>query len=325
MAARLKPKTMEYTAVIRTLGRAGEKYQTLLDSLLAQTIRPAAIVVYIAEGYPLPAETVGVERYVRVRKGMMAQRALPYTEVRTEWMLLLDDDVWLSRDAVERMHGFLLRYRADVISPDVFHNAARPWTSELLMTLSGRMHARRHDPYWGYKVMRTAGYSYNKHPAEVMESQANAGPCLLCRKVQFAGIRLQDELWIDRLPYALGEDQIMFYKMYRRGLKVLTWYGGGVRHLDAGGNLSSGRKERRLLYCDLWFKTVFWHRFLFLPERSWLVRIWAAACLLYVYAFSAVASLLKGRWDVLKIKFGAVADAVRFIRSEAYQSLPRIV
>ena len=52
----------EYTAVIRTLGTAGEKYQQLLNSLQAQTIAPRAIIVYIAEGYPLPKETIGIER-----------------------------------------------------------------------------------------------------------------------------------------------------------------------------------------------------------------------------------------------------------------------
>ena len=51
----------EYTAVIRTLGTAGEKYQQLLDSLQAQTIAPEARMVYIAEGYPLPKETIGTE------------------------------------------------------------------------------------------------------------------------------------------------------------------------------------------------------------------------------------------------------------------------
>ena len=42
---------MEYTAVIRTLGKAGEKYRCLLDSLVNQTIKPSRILVYIAEGY----------------------------------------------------------------------------------------------------------------------------------------------------------------------------------------------------------------------------------------------------------------------------------
>ena len=77
----------EYTAVIRTLGTAGAKYQQLLDSLQAQSVAPKAIIVYIAEGYPLPKETIGTERYVYVKKGMVAQRALPYDEVQTEWML----------------------------------------------------------------------------------------------------------------------------------------------------------------------------------------------------------------------------------------------
>ena len=57
---------MQYTAVIRTLGTAGEKYQTLLNSLVAQTIQPSAILVYIAEGYPLPKDTLGKERYIYV-------------------------------------------------------------------------------------------------------------------------------------------------------------------------------------------------------------------------------------------------------------------
>ena len=71
----------EYTAVIRTLGTAGEKYQKLLDSLITQTFKPKDIIVYIAEGYSIPKETVGIEQYVYVKKGMVAQRALSYDEV----------------------------------------------------------------------------------------------------------------------------------------------------------------------------------------------------------------------------------------------------
>ena len=55
---------MEYTAVIRTLGKAGAKYQQLLDSLIRQTCPPKEILVYIAEGYSLPNESVGVEKYI---------------------------------------------------------------------------------------------------------------------------------------------------------------------------------------------------------------------------------------------------------------------
>lgn len=52
-------KIMEYTVAIRTLGKAKEKYQCLLDSLVNQTIKPSRILVYIAEGYAIPKETIG--------------------------------------------------------------------------------------------------------------------------------------------------------------------------------------------------------------------------------------------------------------------------
>ena len=55
---------MQYSAVIRTLGKAGKAYQTTLDSLMQQTIKPSSVVVYIADGYPIPNETIGIEKYV---------------------------------------------------------------------------------------------------------------------------------------------------------------------------------------------------------------------------------------------------------------------
>lgn len=75
---------MEYTAVIRTLGMAGDKFQKELDSLINQTIKPKGIIVYIAEGYAIPKETCGLERYVYVKKGMVAQRALTYKDYRSD-------------------------------------------------------------------------------------------------------------------------------------------------------------------------------------------------------------------------------------------------
>ena len=183
---------MEYTAVIRTLGKAGEKYQTLLNSLVSQTIPPKAIIVYIAEGYPVPAETVGIERYVYVKKGMVAQRALRYDEVDTEYMLFLDDDVYLAPDSVSVLYYQLVENKADVISPDVFDNASRPKFSGLMMTMSGRMRPRKDDGVWGYKVMRTAGYSYNSNPVKpTYLSQTNAGPCFFCSKSAFLRTRFE--------------------------------------------------------------------------------------------------------------------------------------
>lgn len=315
---------MEYTAVIRTLGTAGDKYQQLLDSLDRQTIKPSEIIVYIADGYALPKQTIGKERYVYVKKGMVAQRALRYDEVKTEYILFLDDDVFLPPTAVATLYNELNEMQGDVISPDVFPNANRSLKAEMMMTLSGRMRARRGDDVWGYKVMPTAGYSYNKTPKGVLQSQTNAGPCFFCKKQDFLRINFEDELWLDDQKYPLGEDQVMYYKMHKKGLKVLTSYDSDIVHLDAGSARISEEKEKRILYSDFRFKTIFWHRFLFLPEKNPLLKIWGGMCVSYAFLFALLISLLKLQFDVFKLKCDAIKDGINFIRSEEYKSLPRI-
>lgn len=317
-------RDFEYTAAIRTLGKAGEKYQQLLDSLAHQTIKPAAIIVYIAEGYPIPKETIRVEQYVYVKKGMVAQRALPYDEVKTEYLLCLDDDLAFPPDTVERMFQLLKEHNADVISPDIFPNAQRSFKSEFMMTISGRMRARRFDKTWGYKVMRTGGYSYNKYPREeVYISQTNAGACFLCRKEDFLKIRFDEELWMDSMSYALGDDQVMFYKMYRCGLKQLTWYNHQFVHLDAGGNMTH-EKEQMRLYGESYFKVIFWHRFIYIPEKHWILKGWSMLCLTYYLIFTLLMSLFKGDIAIFKTKSKALKDANKFLRSDEYHVLPLI-
>ncbi len=316
---------MKYTVAIRTLGKAGDKYQILLDSLLSQTIPPVSINVYIAEGYAIPKETVGVERYSYVKKGMVAQRALSFEEVNTEYILFLDDDVYLPKDGVEKLFNALEQEKADVVSPDVFPNSERKLLSRIIMFIPGRMLARKDDKIWAYKVMKNGGYSYNLHPSkDVYLSQTNAGPCFLCKKVDMLKIHFEDELWLDDMPYAMGDDEVMFYKMYLKGLKVLTLFNSGIVHLDAGSTLPSNEKDKTRIYCDFRFKTIFWHRFIFLPEANILKRLWAIICIGYTFMFSLFVSIIKCRYDIFKIKKSAIHNAVRFIKSDEYQSLPPI-
>lgn len=315
---------MQYTVVIRTLGTAGEKYQILLHSLISQTIKPKDIIVYIAEGYPLPKETVGVERYVYVKKGMVAQRALRYDEVTSEYILFLDDDVYLPPNGVETLYFLLIDNDADVISPDVFANSKRSFISEMMMTLSGRMRARRNDEKWGYKIMRNAGYSYNANPIKsVYLSQTNAGPCFFCTKKDFLDVHFEEELWLDKLGYPLGEDQVMFYKMYKKGLKVLTSYNSGIEHLDAGTTISKD-KQKTLIYADWRFKSIFWHRFIYLPEKSIFYKFLNILCIGYTFFFTIFISIIKGEFEVLKLKLKAIKNGWCFINSNEYKSLSRI-
>lgn len=321
----MKGKDYTYSVAIRTLGKAGNKYQILLNSLLSQTLAPDKIVVYIAKGYEIPNETINSEKYVFVKKGMVSQRALEYNEIESDYILFLDDDVYLPPDAVERLFDALLSQRADVVAPDVFHNANRPLATKLMMAVSGRMLPRLDDRKWAYKVLKNAGYSYNSNPSQsIYESQTNAGPCFLCSKENFLKINFKDELWLEDCSYALGDDQVMFYKMHCCGLKQLTLFNTGIVHMDAGTTLQSLEKEKALVYSDFRFKTIFWHRFIFKPEKNPHVKLCSIISIIYTFAFTLIISLIKFRFDIFKLKYNAIKDGINYIYSEEYKKIPLI-
>lgn len=186
------------------------------------------------------------------------------------------------------------------------------------------MQARIFDKVWGYKIMRSGGYSYNKFPKkEVYVSQTNAGACFLCRKDDFLKIRFDEELWMDSMSYALGDDQVMYYKMYCNGLKLLTWYNHQFAHLDAGGNMTP-QKEQKRLYGDIYFKIIFWHRFIYSTERIWASKIWSGCCIVYYLLHTLLISILKWNIKIFLIKRKAIKNAIDFLHTEEYHNLPKI-
>lgn len=308
---------MEYIAVIRTLGKGGDYYQKTLDSLIHQSVPPSAIIVYIAEGYDLPKETVHREQYVYVKKGMVAQRALQYKEVKTEYILFLDDDVYLAPTGVDILFSELQQYKGDVISPYVFYNHKKSIKEKIRLTLFGREVCRLFGKRWGLKVLPTAGFSYINNPKKgVYESQTNAGPCFLCKKEDFLKIKYEDELWLDETPYAFPDDQVMFYKMYLNGLKVLTSYDSGIVHLDAGSTTVNLNKTLKVIYSEYRNKLIFWYRFIYSNERNYILRLWKIFCIFYVYflqTINACYKILKGKKEESKAFFEATMDALKFI------------
>lgn len=309
---------MEYTVVIRTLGKGGDYYQKTLDSLILQSMPPSAIVVYIAEGYALPAETVYQEQYVYVKKGMVAQRALQYMEVKTEYILFLDDDVYLPPTGVETLYHEFQQYKGDVISPYVFYNHKKSIKDKIRLAVFGREFCRLFGNRWGFKVLSTAGFSYINNPKKaVYESQTNAGPCFLCRKEDFLNIKYEDELWLDETPYAFPEDQVMYYKMYLNGLKILTSYDSGIVHLDAGSSTGNVDRTCKVIYSEYRNKLIFWHRFIYSNEKNYLLRLWKIACITYVYglqSINAVYKLLNGKREEANAFFNGAKDALYFIK-----------
>lgn len=320
----------KYCVAIRTLGQAGQKYQQELDSLAAQTLKPEKILVYLAEGYALPQETIGSEIVIRVPKGMVAQRALTYDEVTTPFVLLLDDDVYLAPDAVEKMALGLLENQGDCIAADTFPNHLMSLKSKLRAFLTNWVYPH-YSSEWAIKIHHTGFFSYNSNPVKsVYRTMSAAGPCSLWRLQSFRSIHVEDEKWLDRLGFAYGDDLLYFYKLHINGGKVLMHYKTGVIHLDAQStranyNADSEKlRKRARAWFLIWWRTDYniqsatrWHRMkslsVFLFKYIWGIVLHVAYSL-FSMNFRPILCFIQGN-----------ADGYRFVQSDAYKNIPNFI
>ena len=94
---------IEYSVIIRTTGKAGEKYQKLLDSVSKLDPQPREIIVVLPEGYDLPDERLGRETFYFSPKGMVRQRLAGVAVCKTDYALICDDDVSFPSDFVKKL------------------------------------------------------------------------------------------------------------------------------------------------------------------------------------------------------------------------------
>lgn len=256
-------KFFSYSVAIRTLGKAGDKFKQELISLHKQTVPPTHVFVYLAEGYSRPEFTIGIEEYIIVNKGMVSQRALPYKEVDTDYLLLLDDDVYVPEDGVEKLYDAMQMEFGDCVAADSFHPQDYPLKTVIRDFITNLSYPRRNDG-WAFKVNRNASFSYNRYPRKgVYKSQSASGPASFWKTRVFKEIHFEDEKWLDELGFAYGEDLLLFHKLYKNGYKLLVHYGSGLIHLDAGSSRKdysaskSRLQDRAKIWFILWYRTCF--------------------------------------------------------------------
>ena len=195
---------MKYSVTIRTLGKNPETLKRELESIARQTVLPNEIIIYIAEGYERPSYTIGEEKYVWVRKGMVAQRALKYEEISSEVVLMLDDDVELAEDSAEKMLKAMENNGLDCLAADTFKNQDMSWKQKVVAFLSNFVYARKDDG-WAFKQCRNGSFTFNGNPQKSLcLTETFAGPCWMVKKDVLHAVHLEDELWLDSMGFAYG-------------------------------------------------------------------------------------------------------------------------
>lgn len=322
----VRREMLTYSIAIRTLGTGGEKYREELRSIRMQTVCPERVLVYIAEGCPKPDFREGNEEYIHVPKGMMAQRILPYEEINSDCILMLDDDVRLAPDSAERLLKAMEGQNADCMGADVFCNQDMPFHRKLFAAVTGLVFPHR-SPVWAFKLHRNGSFSYNGKPENrPYLSQTCGGPAQMWRKDAFLRMRMEDELWLDSLPFPYNEDTLMTYKLYRNGGRLCVLYGSGIENLDGATSSAGYRKSMDRIHVRTKASFMVWWRTCYRNGADTrLSRFFAAAAFtlksLWMVVVMAVASVVTLSPRVLPSFFKGMRDGWRSVHTPAFTGL----
>lgn len=322
---------LDYSVVIRTVGTAGEKYQRLLDSICKQTVKPKEILVVLPEGYALPPEQLGYERFVYSPKGMVIQRVVGALEAKGEYCLFLDDDLFFDETLVEKLSRPILEGRADVSFPVLKELLPQSFKVKFLAAITGAALPLFNEKKYVTKIISSGGYAYNPAVINLSEgefwAQTAPGACYLVKRTDVLKMDLSEELWLEKTSYPLPEDQVMFYKFHKLGFRILGFVGLNFVHLNAGESASD--RLQKASFAMSRNKLIFWHRFIYLPDRDVFSKAFSVICLMYWMATSVLLRILGSCFSqkqrvILKHSMAGFKSGFSFLFSDEYKKLHRI-
>jgi hypothetical protein len=312
-----------YTIVIRTLGTAGDKFREELVSITKQTVQPDEVRIYIAEGYTRPDFTIGKEKYLWVKKGMMAQRLLPYDDIDSDCIMMLDDDVCLAPDSAERMLVAMEQYGADCVVADIFKNQDMSALMKLYAAATNLVFPH-YSNKWAFKIRRNGSFSYNNKPTKSFYwSQSGCGPASVWRKFVYRELCLSDELWLDGMDFAYGEDALEFYKLYRNGYKLGVLYDSGMKNLSAGSASSAFHNSPNYFYTRTKAMFCIWWRSCFMPSDDKVITVLAFILkIVWLFVVMCVTTIALRNIHVVSNYLRGLKDGWHYVHSYEYKSIP---
>ena len=283
---------IDYSVLIRTTGKAGEKYRRLLESIAALEPRPREVIVVLPEGYDLPADRLGWETFYFCPKGMVIQRLYGIAQCKTKYALISDDDIAFGPDFVQKLVAPLETGRYGISAGPLTEFFPEPGMQTLLSFLLGGaaptvLHRDRYNT-----VLKTTGYSFNRDlaPGRLYETQSAPWTCFFADVEKLRSIHFEDELWLDKNSYSAHDDTAMFYKAWLRGVTPVIVTDAQYQHLDAK---TSKVGNPRAAFAGGFNTVVFWHRFIYSQCRSLPEKLWAKLCIHYHILMREMLDLLK--------------------------------
>lgn len=261
-----------YSVYIRTLGKGGEKYKNLLRSIDSQTIKPQEVVVVLPEEYEPPKERLGYERFAFSEKGMVRQRIFAINDCHTPFILLLDDDVEFETEYVEKIFTTMSNAEAECCIPVMYDDSLRPSRlRRIVERFVGIASYRDTGDDFYLRLNKCGGIVVNNSlvPDKQYYSQTGHGSNCFAETKVLKDIHFEDELWLEESGYALPDDQVMFYKIYKSGHKIAVCRDTYLRHLNAAST-NDGKRYIKMVKAKAGNYLIFWYRFIYKKDGTGL-------------------------------------------------------
>lgn len=162
-------------------------------------------------------------------------------------------------------------------------------------------------------------------------TQSGHGNCHFIKRSVALGTSWDEELWLDNVRFAWPEDQVYFYKLFLRGYKIFYSNAVSIQNLNAKTTFKSNQvtKKKEISIAEARNPIIFWHRFLYLPEKKIYKKEWKLICILYRMIAESVVVVVRNllfpkRWKVIRAHFHGYFLAFNFLSSVSYKSLPLI-
>lgn len=282
---------MEYSICIRTLGIAGEKYERLIESIKKLNIKPKEVIVVIPREYKVPDIEADNQRVVYSDKGMLLQRIVGYEEAKTEYVLLLDDDVEFGSNLIKELSQPIIEGKCSLTFPIYKELLLQGGIRSFISAVTLSSVPNKKDKNQFVKIMFSGGSRYNSNldnSEKYLYSESAPGMCVFAKRDSLIKLNLREELWIDKVGYPLREDATLIYKSYLNENKIIGVQGIDITHLDGGSSESS--RNLKAAYANGYNQILFWKRFIYSNSQNKFdkikaniaIRYWAVTTIIYL-------------------------------------------
>lgn len=322
---------IDYSVIIRTIGKAGEKYEQLLESINNLIPKPKEVIVVLPEGFEKPKEQLGWETFYFSPKGMVAQRSYGIKMAKTKYALICDDDISFDSDFVQKLYRPIFENKCSISAGPLLELLPEKGMKTLInIIMSSASPTLLHkDKY--VTVLRSTGFSFNRNiktdECKFYYTESLPWACFFADVDSLNILNIDEENWLDANGYSAYDDQTMFYKGYLRGVKSLVVSNALYTHLDAG--TSTKNIKSTVAYSLIFNRYVFWHRFIYTQQKSLFLKAWSKVCFRYRMLWTYLWDLFeacRGRktFSDFTLTKTAYKNAKAYIKSNAYKELPPV-